>query len=137
MRLLCMDCGTEAEWGVLGRCGVCGGILQPDYDNGNIAELRTIAPGRGIDRYRALMPLESTALPYLGEGDTPLIRSIFQCAALISLLSGQIGLYLQFFGPDFSRGTLLRTIEQNNPEILIYILLPSGLTLVVLFRGMS
>ncbi len=66
---------TEAAWGVLGRCGICGGILQPDYDDGNIAELRTIAPGRGIDRYRALLPVEATPLPYLGEGDTPLIRS--------------------------------------------------------------
>jgi threonine synthase len=71
----CMDCGTEAVWGVLGRCAVCGGILQPDYDDENIGQLRFVQPGRGIDRYRALMPLEFTPLPYLGEGDTPLLRA--------------------------------------------------------------
>jgi threonine synthase len=75
MRLLCMDCGTEAEWGVLGRCGVCGGILQPDYDDQQIEQLKYVTPGRGIDRYRGVLPVESTSLPYLGEGDTPLIRS--------------------------------------------------------------
>jgi len=54
---------------------VCGGILQPDYDDQNIEQLKYVTPGRGIDRYRGLMPLESTPLPYLGEGDTPLIRT--------------------------------------------------------------
>ncbi|MBI1276762.1 MAG: threonine synthase [Anaerolineaceae bacterium] len=75
MRVLCMDCGSEAAWGAMGRCAVCGGILQPDYDDENIQQLRYVQPGRGIDRYRALMPVEFTPLPYLGEGDTPLIRS--------------------------------------------------------------
>ena len=70
-----MDCGTEAAWGVLGRCAVCGGILQPDYDDENLEQLRYVQPGRGIDRYRGLMPLEYTPLPYLGEGDTPLLRA--------------------------------------------------------------
>ncbi len=75
MRVNCMECGTETAWGTLGRCVVCGGILQPEYDDENIQQLRYVQAGRGIDRYRALMPVESTPLPYLGEGDTPLIRS--------------------------------------------------------------
>ena len=33
-----------------------------------------IKPGPGLDRYRALLPT-TTPLPYLGEGDTPLIHS--------------------------------------------------------------
>lgn len=75
MRILCMDCGTEAAWGTLGRCAKCGGILCPDYDDNAVQQLRHIPAGRGIDRYRALMPVTTTALPYLGEGDTALIRS--------------------------------------------------------------
>ena len=82
MHLLCMDCGTETAWGALGRCGVCGGILQPDYDDENIQQLRYVQAGRGIDRYRALLPVEHTPLPYLGEGDTPLIRAKRLGAAL-------------------------------------------------------
>lgn len=75
MHIQCMDCGTHAAWGTLGRCTVCGGILQPVYDDAAVGQLKGIQAGRGIDRYRALMPLKSTALPYLGEGDTPLIHA--------------------------------------------------------------
>ncbi len=75
MQILCMDCNTEAAWGTLGRCTVCGGILQPIYDDAAVQQLKHIPTGRGIDRYRALMPLERTALPYLGEGDTALIHA--------------------------------------------------------------
>lgn len=39
-----------------------------------IRQLAWIEPGRGIDRYRAVLPA-SSPLPYLGEGDTPLIES--------------------------------------------------------------
>ncbi|MBI3361029.1 MAG: threonine synthase [Chloroflexi bacterium] len=58
----------------MGRCGICGGILRPDYPDDATARLHDIQPGPGIDRYRATMPT-STALPFLGEGDTPLVRS--------------------------------------------------------------
>ena len=74
-RIACMDCGAPARWGVMGRCVACAGILQPDYDDARIAQLPSIQAGRGIDRYRALMPVESAPLPYLGEGDTPLLRA--------------------------------------------------------------
>lgn len=75
MRVNCMECGTETAWGTMGRCAACGGILQPVYADENIQQLQFVQAGRGIDRYRALMPVESTPLPYLGEGDTTLIRS--------------------------------------------------------------
>jgi threonine synthase len=61
-------------FGTLGRCAECGGILRPEYSDEAVRALTWIEPGRGIDRYRALLPATSP-LPYLGEGDTPLIRS--------------------------------------------------------------
>lgn len=70
-----MDCGALATWGVMGRCVACAGILQPEYDDARVARLPSIQAGRGIDRYRATMPVESVPLPYLGEGDTPLLRA--------------------------------------------------------------
>jgi threonine synthase len=53
---------------------VCGGILRPEYPDETVRQLASIQPGRGIDRYRAVLPVQSP-LPYLGEGDTPLIPS--------------------------------------------------------------
>ncbi len=74
MRVLCSECGHEVAFGTLGRCPKCGGILQPIYPDEIVRQLTHIAPGPAIDRYRALLPV-STPLPFLGEGDTPLIRS--------------------------------------------------------------
>jgi threonine synthase len=74
MRVLCSDCAHEVPIGTTGRCPNCGGILRPEYTNEEVFSLKTIQPGRGIDRYRALMPVK-TAIPTLGEGDTPLIAS--------------------------------------------------------------
>ena len=58
--------------GTLGLCPACGGILRPEYPDEAVSQLRWIAPGPGLDRYRALLPV-SRPLPSLGEGDTPLI----------------------------------------------------------------
>lgn len=69
-----MRCTASYKTGVLGQCPACGGILQPGYSDAAVATLASITPGRGIDRYRAILPAESP-LPYLGEGDTPLIPS--------------------------------------------------------------
>jgi len=67
-------CQHEVPFGTLGRCPICGGILQPEYPDEAVRQLRWIEPGRGIDRYRELLPVTSP-IPYLGEGDTPLIPS--------------------------------------------------------------
>jgi threonine synthase len=74
MRVICSKCAHEITFGTLGRCPTCGGILRPDYSDEAVRQLRWIEPGRGIDRYRELLPVTSP-IPYLGEGDTPLIRS--------------------------------------------------------------
>ena len=74
MRVLCSICTAEVPFGTLGRCPTCGGILQPEYSSAAVSTLTTIQPGPGLDRYRALLPV-SVPIPFLGEGDTPLIRS--------------------------------------------------------------
>jgi threonine synthase len=74
MQILCSKCSQEVSRGSLGRCPNCGGILQPHYSDTTLLKLKKIDPGPGIDRYRPLLPV-SSAIPFLGEGDTPLIRS--------------------------------------------------------------
>ncbi|MBI1879126.1 MAG: pyridoxal-phosphate dependent enzyme [Chloroflexi bacterium] len=74
MRILCSECAYEVSPGVMGRCPACGGILRPDYPDSAVRQLAEIRPGRGLDRYRAVLPV-STPLPNLGEGDTPLLAS--------------------------------------------------------------
>lgn len=74
MRVICSSCAQEVPHGTLGRCPSCGGILRPDYDDQTVAQLASIQPGRGLDRYRAVLPV-SVPIPYLGEGDTPLIHA--------------------------------------------------------------
>jgi threonine synthase len=74
MRVVCSNCVKEVPFGTLGRCAACGGILRPVYPDESIRQLGTIQAGRGIDRYRAVLPV-TMPLPYLGEGDTPLIPS--------------------------------------------------------------
>lgn len=74
MRVVCSRCGEEVPFGTLGLCQTCGGILRAEYPVEVQQQLRWIEPGPGIDRYRALLPVKSP-LPYLGEGDTPLILS--------------------------------------------------------------
>lgn len=72
MNVLCSDCRREVALGTLGRCSACDGILRPEYPDEAVARLASLQPGPGIDRYRPLFPT-STPLPFLGEGDTPLI----------------------------------------------------------------
>lgn len=74
MRIICSDCSYEISFGAMGRCPSCGGILRPEYSEEAIDRLAHIQPGPGIDRYRVMMPT-SAEIPFLGEGDTPLIRS--------------------------------------------------------------
>jgi len=74
MKIICSDCSHLVPFGAMGRCPNCGGILRPDYDDEAVNALRTVQPGPGLDRYRTLMPV-SSPIPFLGEGDTPLIRS--------------------------------------------------------------
>src|SRR4051795_9769138 len=74
MRVICSKCANEVPFGTLGRCPICGGILQPEYPEEVIRQLRWIEPGRGLDRYRAVLPV-TVPVPSLGEGDTPLLLS--------------------------------------------------------------
>ena len=74
MRLLCTRCGRENAWGTLGSCPHCGGILLPVYDDARVAQLAAVAVGPGLDRYRTTLPV-SVPVPYLGEGNTPLLPS--------------------------------------------------------------
>jgi threonine synthase len=74
MKLTCSECGKEFPFGTLGRCPGCEGILQPAYPEQSVLGLKDIRNGQGIDRYRSLMPV-STTIPFLGEGNTPLIPS--------------------------------------------------------------
>jgi threonine synthase len=74
MRVICSGCLHEVTFGTLGRCPKCEGILRPDYDAQTVSTLAAIQPGPGLDRYRALLPVTSP-IPFLGEGDTPLIQS--------------------------------------------------------------
>jgi threonine synthase len=72
--VVCSRCEISLPPGSLGRCPNCGGILEPVYSAEAINQLASIRPGPGIDRYRPLLPCKQ-AVPYLGEGDTPLVRS--------------------------------------------------------------
>jgi threonine synthase len=74
MRIICSKCAHEVPMGTFGLCPNCGGILQPQYGEEAIASLKHLQPGRGIDRYRATLPTNAP-VPFLGEGDTPLIPS--------------------------------------------------------------
>ncbi len=74
MKLTCSECGKEFSFGTLGRCPGCEGILQPVYSETSVLGLKDISSGSGVDRYRSLLPV-STPIPFLGEGNTPLIPS--------------------------------------------------------------
>jgi len=74
MKLICSECSKEFSFGTLGRCPGCESILQPVYSETSVLGLKDISSGAGIDRYRSLMPV-STPIPFLGEGNTPLIPS--------------------------------------------------------------
>jgi threonine synthase len=74
LRVVCTRCAHEVPMGTLGLCLECGGILRPEYSDEAVASLAIIQPGSGIDRYRATLPVQ-TPIPFLGEGDTPLIPS--------------------------------------------------------------
>ena len=74
MKVTCSECGKEFPFGTLGRCTGCEGILEPLYPDQSVRALKDIRSGAGLDRYRPLMPV-STPIPFLGEGDTPLIPS--------------------------------------------------------------
>lgn len=74
MRVLCSECAYEVSTGSMGRCPACGGVLRPEYSDKAVNQLALIHPAKGLDHYRALLPV-STPLPTLGEGDTPLLLS--------------------------------------------------------------
>ena len=94
--LCCSQCLAEAPAGTLGRCAKCDGILRPEYSDQIVRSLAELPPGNGIDRYRFLMPVNQE-IPYLGEGDTPLIAS--------RRIAGSLGLKNLFFKYEGSNPT--------------------------------
>jgi threonine synthase len=86
--LRCSQCKAEYPAGTLGRCARCEGILAPEYSDQTVRSLAAIPPGDGLDRYRSLLPA-GTAIPYLGEGNTPLIPS--------RRIAGRVGIKNLFF----------------------------------------
>lgn len=94
MKVVCTGCDREHPLGTLGRCSDCDGILRCQYPDEAIQSLRDIQPGPGIDRYRELFPV-STGLPFLGEGNTPLIKS-----RRIGPSIGLENLYLKYEGTN-------------------------------------
>lgn len=92
MQILCSACAHQVQPGTLGRCPRCNGILRPHYPAETVVQLAGIQPGPGLDRYRPLLPV-STPLPYLGEGNTPLVASKRLGPAL-----GLEGLYFKLEG---------------------------------------
>jgi threonine synthase len=74
MKLTCSECGKEYSLGTMGRCPSCEGILQLVYPDQTVRALKDVRSGPGIDRYRSLMPVAGP-IPFLGEGNTPLIPS--------------------------------------------------------------
>lgn len=74
MHVICSACAHEVAPRTLGRCPVCNGILRPEYPEEAVAHLSNIQPGRGIDRFRPVLPV-TTPILSLGEGDTPLIHT--------------------------------------------------------------
>lgn len=74
MKLACSECEKEVPGRTLGCCPSCHGILQPEISEDRIQQLKQLSSRHGLDRYRDLMPV-SRPIPFLGEGETPLIRS--------------------------------------------------------------
>ena len=72
-RLACTTCDASPEWGWLGPCPSCGGILECVYPQETLRCLRA-APTGGLCAYRDRLPIDS-ALCSLGEGDTPLLQA--------------------------------------------------------------
>jgi threonine synthase len=74
MEIRCTVCSRQVPLGTMGRCSQCGGILKPFYHHDSVRKLHLISPSPGIDRFRPLLPV-TMPIPYLGEGNTPLIPS--------------------------------------------------------------
>jgi threonine synthase len=72
--LLCPTCDLTSPLGLIGPCPSCGGILECVYPAEALRCLREPLGERGLSRYLPLLPV-TQALPSLGEGDTPLLRS--------------------------------------------------------------
>ena len=80
--LRCDDCGAEFSLREpLTTCPSCGGLLEVQYDKAAMkAEIKTIAGDERLNsmwRYRQFFPeIQEHNIVTLGEGRTPLIRSI-------------------------------------------------------------
>jgi len=74
-RAVCSKCGWEGSTTQHGGCSSCGGPLEFQYAPSRLRSLEGIQPGRGLVRYAPVLPVDKACLPYLGEGDTPVLFS--------------------------------------------------------------
>jgi len=80
--LRCMDCKDIREYDGTGRCEACGGILECVYPRAILSTLGEQKTEEGLARFAPALPVEKGFLPYLGEAQTPLLRSKTICNEL-------------------------------------------------------
>jgi len=74
-KLICSRCGKIQDNLFLNRCKNCGGAIRIEYNYDTI-KLNRVS-GKGILRYKELLPIEMVSNNLsMGEGETPLIRSL-------------------------------------------------------------
>ena len=74
-QLKCVRCGALIEREPAYLCPACGGILDVQYP-GNAQPPEPDAKRKGVFRYAAWLPVEGDEIPSLGEGSTPMVRSV-------------------------------------------------------------
>jgi threonine synthase len=62
----------QVEHPFSGLCPACGGIVACEYEDATLAEALRPPGGDGLNRWRGLLPVNGP-LPFLGEGNTPLL----------------------------------------------------------------
>jgi len=87
--LRCSVCDDIKKHQTTGRCGICGGPLECVYPRHAYEGLADQKATRGLARFSAVLPLDEEFLPFLGESQTPLLRS--------RVISKQLGLKNLFF----------------------------------------
>jgi threonine synthase len=87
--LRCTVCKDVKKHDRTGRCGICGGTLECVYPRHAFDALAEQKNTQGLARFAPVLPLDKEFLPFLGESQTPLLRS--------RVISKQLGLKNLFF----------------------------------------
>ena len=74
-QLKCIKCGMVAEKEPAYLCPACGGILDIRYPQ-NREKPHADPAGGGVFRYAKWLPVAGDEIPTLGEGGTPVVRSV-------------------------------------------------------------